>query len=194
MLTKNIDTEVLKKILLSQKLDTVFGDKLHMNKLIMKNVDVDFLKTLLTKTGDVELIKMIMLQKLIGQDLTTMIPQEYLKEKMSPMVARMTYGMNYNKGFPLETKMNLFNIMGKKPIDEIEKMNFFDILTKKDLAIKDKMVLNKILLQKANEIENFGTYETIPKMDVTKFERVPLTLEGVKPMMGVRTFDKVVKA
>lgn len=58
------------------------------------------------------------------------------------------------------------------------------------VANKYLTVLYLLCLQ---EIQNFGNYETIlPQMDVTKMERIPLTLEGVKPMMGVRTFDKKV--
>lgn len=246
IMKKNVDTDLIKKIILSKNVNTIDTTVFGLNKdlLLSKNVDVELLKNLLFKKNfDIELVKMIVLNKILGDD--TVIPQEYLlKEKMmmnkiNPIVARMminkmnalpttydkmmeiptTYNKfeipTYNKmeiptttfdktfdNLDIMKKMNIFDILNKKDLiynnqfDKINMMNnVFGILSKKDLAINDKITLNKILADKINEIDNFGTYETVyPKMvdDVTKFERVPLTLDAVKPMMGVRTFDKKV--
>jgi len=213
LIKKNVDTDLLKKIILAKGLDidtTIFGDKLIKEYLLKKNVDVELLKNLLFKKNfDVELVKKLLLNKMIvGDDMitNTMYPQE-LKEKMmmtkfNPLVARMMYG--YNKNFDnmdVMGKLNLFDILAKKDlinnkfqtIDVVDKMNLFDILSKKHLALTDKVILNKILADKINDMEKFGNYETVfPKMiqDVTKYEHIPLTLDQVKPMMGVRTFDK----
>lgn len=164
LLKKNIDTELLKKIILSKNMDldtSIFGDKLIKEVLLNKNVDVELLKDLLVKKEfDAELIKMLLINKMIHGD-EKMIP-EMMMNKMNPMVGRMSFG--YNKGFPFFNKfdtvekMNLFDILGKKDlinnkfenIDIVDKMDVFDILSKKDLLIKDKIMLNKILADKVN--------------------------------------------
>lgn len=169
LVKKNVDTDLLKKIILAKGLDidtTIFGDKLSKDMLLKKNVDVELLKTLLFKKNvDVELVKKLLLNKMIlGDDMmTTFYPQE-LKEKMmmtkfNPLVARMMYG--YNKKFDnldVMGKLNLFDILSKKDlinnkfqnIDVVDKMNLFDILSKKHLALTDKVILNKILADKIN--------------------------------------------
>jgi len=104
--------------------------------------------------------------------------------KMNPMVARMMYGYNklpiFNKFETIDTldkNMNMFDMINMKK--DLIKDDFLPIALKKELLLKDKIMYNKIFNDKVAEIENFGTYETIPKM-----------VDFTTPMMGVRTFEK----
>jgi len=171
--------------------DKIVKDVL-IKKLLNKMIKEETFKTMDFNTfGEDKLVKDVLLKKLLLNKMIkdettfkTQIPEEFiLREKMmkmNPMVARMMYGYNklpvYNKFETIDTidKMNMFDI--KK---DLIKEDFLPIALKKELLLKDKILYNKIFNDKVNEIENFETYEHVPKV-----------VDFTTPMMGVRTFDK----
>jgi hypothetical protein len=173
---------LLKKLLLNKMM---LGEKINYPFDSMKTMDSTIFEDKLTK--DV-LLKKLLLNKMILGDKTfkTVLPEEYiLREKMmkmNPLVSRMMYGDNklpiFNKFETIDNleKMNMFDINMKK---DLIKDEFLPIALKKELLLKDKILYNKIFNDKVQEINTFGTYETLPKV-----------VDFTTPMMGVRTFDK----
>jgi len=154
------------------KLDTIYGDKLVKDALLKKML----LKKMMPELINEETYKTILPEEMLREKYTTMMPTMY---KYNPLVARMMYGKRFPMINNFETEKMMLN---KKDLIDQDILPLYLEKLEKERLFNDKLQFNKIF---DNEIE-------IPKMmDVTKFERVPIT-QGM-PTMGVRTFNKFEK-